>query len=91
MEILKAAKIYGSAHGRLILRNFSLAFAPRESMYCKSSDSTELKPLAVLITMGKKAINAAITTLGVRPKPNQMRNSGANATFGSTCAVTRKG
>ncbi len=60
-------------------------------MYWSNSCSTELRPLAVLMTMGKKAISAAMTILGVRPKPNQIRNSGANATLGSTCAVTRNG
>src|SRR6516165_853782 len=34
------------------------------------------------LAMGKNATNAAITTLGVSPKPNQMRKSGANATLG---------
>ena len=73
------------------MRNFSRPVAPSESMYCSSSASTELSPLAVLMTIGKNAIKAAITTLGVSPNPNQMRKSGANATLGSTCAVTRKG
>ena len=36
------------------------------------------------MTMGKKEIRKATSTFGVVPTPNQTRNSGAIATFGTT-------
>ena len=44
--------------------------------------SAESRPLITLTTIGKKEIVAAIAIFDARPKPNQMTNSGATATFG---------
>src|SRR3954453_5199077 len=91
MAILNEAITYGRAHGRLILKKISRQPAPSDRMYWISSTSTDCSPRAVLMTIGKNAISAAITTFGVRPKPNQMRKRGASAIFGSTWADTRNG
>jgi hypothetical protein len=41
--------------------------------------------------MGKKTIRAAMKTLGMRPKPNQMVSSGAMATMGVTFTRIARG
>ena len=53
------------------------------------SRSTVITPLIVFTKSGKKVSVAATSTFGVRPKPNQMTNSGASATFGSDWNATR--
>jgi hypothetical protein len=55
------------------------------------SRSIEARPIAVLITIGKKAIRKAIRTFGSRLKPNHTINSGPTATFGTACDATRTG
>ena len=45
----------------------------------------------VPIMIGKKAISAPITILGIRPKPNQTMNSGPSATLGTACVATIQG
>ena len=48
------------------------------------SGDIERKPTAASMTIGKKEIRKATSTFGVVPTPNQTRNSGAIATFGTT-------
>ncbi len=45
----------------------------------------------VLMTMGKKAIDATIRIFEPRPAPTQTRISGAMAIFGTLCRPTKIG
>ena len=55
------------------------------------SGSTDLKPMTVETTIGKKpSMNAAIT-FGMMPNPNQTTNSGAIAILGTLCENTSSG
>ena len=55
------------------------------------SGSTDLKPITVDTTTGKKPSRKAEITLGTMPKPNQTTNSGAMAIFGTLCENTSSG
>ncbi len=48
------------------------------------SDDIERNPTAVSMTIGKNEMRNATSTFGSTPTPNQTRNSGATATFGTT-------
>jgi hypothetical protein len=55
------------------------------------SGSTDLKPAMLATTIGKNESRNTIRSLGVKPKPNQMMNSGAIAIFGMICRKTTTG
>ena len=55
------------------------------------SGSTDLKPAMLATTIGKNESRNTISSLGVKPKPNQMMNSGAIAIFGMICRNTTTG
>ena len=76
------AKITGSALGNITIRNVCHRVARSDRISSIRSGSVDLRPLITLTSTGKKATVAAITTLDVMPKPNQMMNNGAIATFG---------
>ena len=84
-------KKLGRPLGRRTLRNVCISLAPIDRARCSMPGSTLRRPTVVSITIGKNAIRNAISTFGVRPKPNHTTNSGAIATFGTTCDDTITG
>src|SRR5262245_10413931 len=82
MEILRPAKKYGSALGNWSLTNTWRRDAATRRSRSTARSSVARKPWTVFTTVGKKHTMAVITTFGVRPDPNQIRNSGATATLG---------
>jgi hypothetical protein len=59
------------------------SLAASERMRLTRSSSAERNPTIVLTSSGKKATNAALMTLEVSPRPNQITMSGPSATLGS--------
>ena len=55
------------------------------------SSSTDSKPIAALIVMGKNAIRNASSRLDMVPVPNHTMNKGAMEIFGMTCETTITG
>ena len=91
MDTFMPEKIAGNACGRLILKNICQRLLPMERARSIMSRSTDLKPITVETTMGKKPSMKAAITLGITPKPNQTTNSGATAILGTLCENTSKG
>ncbi len=56
-----------------------------------TSRSALLKPAMLATTIGKKQSRNTTRSFGVKPKPNQMMNSGATAIFGMICRNTITG
>jgi hypothetical protein len=52
------------------------------------SGGTWARPVSVFSSSGKKQISAVMTTVEVRPKPNQTMNSGISASLGTTWLTT---
>ena len=50
-----------------------------------------MKPAIDAITIGKNDSRNTSSSFGVKPKPNQMMNSGATAIFGTICRNTTTG
>ena len=61
-----------------------MRLAPIERARSFISEDMERKPTAVSMTIGKNEMRNATRTLGSTPTPNQTRNNGATATFGTT-------
>ena len=55
------------------------------------SASTDLNPAMLATTIGKKDNRNTTSSLGVKPNPNQMMNSGATAILGTICKNTMTG
>ena len=55
------------------------------------SAGVDLRPVAVLITIGKKQMRMTMTIFGPAPKPIQMTSSGAIAIFGIAFNATSVG
>ena len=56
-----------------------------------TSRSADLKPARLDTTIGKNDSRNTSSSFGVKPKPNQMMNSGAIAIFGMICRNTITG
>ena len=67
------------------------SLAASERIRLTRSSSAERRPTMVLTSSGKNATSAALMTLEVSPRPNQMTMSGASATFGSDWNMTMYG
>ena len=81
----------GSAAGQRSFRNVWRAVAPSERIRSIASGSTRPNPSSRAIVTGKNVTRTTIRTLGSRPNPNQMTNSGAIATIGIVWLVTSSG
>src|SRR4051812_29957621 len=90
-DTFRPLKICGSACGRLILKKVCSRLAPMERDRSIMSGSTDLKPITVDTTTGKKPSRKALITFGKMPKPNHTTNSGAIATLGMLCENTSSG
>src|SRR5438067_12935244 len=90
-DTLRPEKIDGIACGRLMRMNVSSFDAFIERARSSISRSTDLKPMTVDTTTGKKPSMNAAMTFGMMPKPNQTTNSGAIAIFGTLCENTSNG
>src|SRR5438874_12544697 len=90
-DTLRPEKIDGIACGRLMRMNVSSREAFIERARSSMSRSTDLNPITVDTTTGKKpSMNAAIT-FGMMPNPNQTTNSGATAILGTLWEKTSNG
>ena len=56
-----------------------------------SSGGTDINPVALEITSGKKATSTVMTTRGSSLEPSTTTRMGASATLGTDCVQTRKG
>ena len=81
----------GNALGSRTLRKACQRVPPMERINSRLSGRTALSPVSVSMTIGKNEIRKVISTFGRSPKPNHTMNSGASATLGRTCAVSRMG
>src|SRR5215468_10357131 len=90
-ETLSPLKMLGSALGRLILRKIWSREALIDWARLIISGSTDLRPITVDTTTGKKPSRNAAMTLGTIPKPNHTTKSGAIAIFGTLWENTRIG
>ena len=81
----------GSALGSRSIQKICVSLAASERMRLTRSSSAERSPTMVLTSSGKNATSAALMTLEVRPRPNQMTMSGASATLGSDWNMTMYG
>src|SRR5438105_1603957 len=87
----RPAMMNGSADGRRSMRKICSSLAASERMRSTRSSSADRSPAMVFTSSGKKEINAALTTLEVRPSPNQTTTSGASATLGIDWNMTMYG
>src|SRR5215212_1489056 len=90
-EIRRPVMMYGSAAG-----NFSLTVrCHHEALYSSNIAtrlwSVEVRPAAVLVMIGKRAIKKAMQTTAGIPAPNQITISGAIATIGMVWSSTAYG
>ena len=81
----------GSACGSWILKNIRTPPAPVVRAKSITSRSALLKPAMLDTTIGKNDSRNTSSSFGVKPKPNQMMNSGAIAIFGTICRNTITG
>ncbi len=87
-DVLRPAKIEGSAVGQASFQNTWLREATSERIRSDALSSTDSRPTTVLITTGKNEIAIAITILDSMPKPNQVMKIGASTTLGITWKAT---
>ena len=91
MPIRSAVKNDGIACGSRTSRNRCQRDAPMLRSRFVAARGVEAKPSISPMATGKKVTSAITTTLGSRPKPNQMISSGAIAMIGSVCETTSSG
>src|SRR3954452_20922134 len=87
----RPTKTYGRAAGNRTLTNCWSCDADSEWTRSTSSAGVDRRPVAVLITIGKKQISTTIATFGPAPKPIQITSSGAIAIFGIAFRATSAG
>src|SRR5437773_7502428 len=90
-EVLRPAKMLGSAVGQASFQNTWPRVATSERISSSSFSSTDSRPTTVLITTGKNEMAIAITILDSMPKPNQVMKIGASTTLGITWKATTYG
>ncbi len=83
MATSSPAMMKGSAFGRRSIQKICASFAASERIKLTRSSSAERSPTMVFTISGKNAVSAACMTFEVKPRPNQIRISGASATLGN--------
>ncbi len=91
MATSSPAMMKGMALGRRSIQKICASLAASERIRLTRSSSAERSPTMVFTISGKKAVSAACMTFEVRPRPNQIKISGASATLGSAWNMTMKG
>ena len=84
-------KIAGKAFGSRTRQKSCSGVAPAARATYSLPGSVDESPTIVSTTIGKNATRNTISAFDVSPKPNQSRNSGASATFGTTCEPISSG
>ena len=87
--VFRPAKMNGSAVGNFSFTSVCQRLAPIDRNSITVSRSVAARPAAVSTITGKNAMNSAITTFELMPKPSQATNTGAKATFGRALKPTR--
>ena len=74
------------------MRHSSLHFEARQARLSSiSSGGTDIRPVALEITSGKKATSTVMTMRGSSLEPSTTTRIGASATLGIDCVHTRNG
>src|SRR5512136_453887 len=89
--IFNPEKIYGRALGNRIFMKICHWLAFKYRTKSKRSSSTSSRPVAVLMTIGKKETRKAIRILVAIPYPIHRRKIGATAMMGREFTKTKKG
>jgi len=91
MATFRPLKIAGRAWGKENLKKVWNLLAPIDLARSTISLSTDLNPMTVDTTTGKKPSKNAEIIFGKIPNPNQTTNNGAIATLGMLCEKTKTG